>query len=161
MRTTHDSRVSSDDLWSIVSEVWESILGLEARPVDHAFNLEQALTSAVGIHGEWEGLVTFTCPVGAGEDITRAMLGLDAGEPVSGEDVSDALGEIANVIGGQVKALCSGENQLGLPVVGSGMAMPHAKACCRAGVEWAGHVARVAVWRAMSDAAGSGEGEAR
>jgi chemotaxis protein CheX len=161
VRTTNAGQVSAEELWSIVSEVWESILGQEARRVEHAFGLEEALTGAVGISGAWEGLVTFTCPRHAAEDITRAMLALAPDDPLTHDDVTDALGEGANVIGGQVKALCDGANQLGLPVVGTGMALPHAQACCRVGVEWAGHAARVGVWRSTARANGSPDGGAR
>lgn len=153
--------VSSDELWSIVGDVWESILGQPARQVDHAFNLDAAMTSAVTITGDWNGVVTFTCPEAAGEAIARAMLALGPEDDASDEDVVDALGEIVNVVGGQVKSLCAGDNHLGLPLVSHGMVLPHAQPCCRIGVEWAGHVARVAVWRSTATAVGSMEGEAR
>lgn len=161
MIATHDTQVTADELWSIVSEVWESILGSQVRAVDRAFNLEESLTSAVAIHGDWEGLVTFTCPPAAAADLTRAMLAMKAHEDVTSEDVQDAVGEIANVVGGQVKRLCAGVNRLGLPQVATGLATPRAQACCRAGVEWAGHVARVVVWRWVAGATGSVDGEAR
>ena len=161
MTTTYDSTVTADDLWSIVSEVWTSILGDEPRRSEHAFDLEGSLTSAVAISGDWDGVVTFTCPPAAATAVARAMLALDDDAEVSGEDVTDALGEVANVVGGQVKALCAGDNRLGLPVVGHGMALPHAQPCCRMGMEWAGHVARIAVWRSTAPAVGTADGGGR
>jgi chemotaxis protein CheX len=161
MSTVGEVVVSADELWSIVTEVWESILGSGVVQADHAFGLDAALTAAVSIHGDWDGLVTFTCPEPAARDIARVMLDLDAEAALSEDDVEDALGEIANVVGGQVKSLCAGENRLGLPDVRRGMVLPRAKPCCRVGVEWAGHVARVAVWRSTATAVGSVDGEAR
>ncbi|KQX64561.1 chemotaxis protein CheX [Angustibacter sp. Root456] len=161
MSTAEGVLVSSDELWSIVGEVWESILDHSAMRVDHAFNLDEAMTSAVTISGDWNGVVTFTCPRTAGVAIARAMLALGPEDDVSDEDVVDALGEIANVVGGQVKALCAGDNHLGLPLVSHGMVLPHAQPCCRIGVEWARHVARVAVWRSTASAVDSVDGGAR
>jgi chemotaxis protein CheX len=161
MSTLQDVHVTGDVLWSIVAEVWESILEQPAARADHAFNLDDALTAAVTISGDWDGVVTFTCPQPAAVAIARAMLALGPDDEVSDEDVADALGEVVNVVGGQVKSLCPGDNHLGLPLVSHGMVLPHAQPCCRTGVEWAGHVARVAVWRSTATAVGSGEGEAR
>lgn len=161
MTTVQDVHVSGSDLWSIVTEVWESILGQPVAQVDHAFNLDEALTSAVTISGDWDGVVTFTCPQAAAAAIARAMLALGPDDDLTDEDVVDALGEVVNVVGGQVKSLCAGENHLGLPLVSHGMVLPHAQPCCRIGVEWAGHVARVAVWRSTATAVDSVDGEAR
>jgi chemotaxis protein CheX len=158
--TTRDAHVTADELWSIVQEVWESLLGHDAQRAEHAFNLERSLTGVVAISGDWDGVVSFTCPEAAAREITRTMHALDGGAGVSSEDVVDALGEIANVIGGQVKSLLVGENRLGLPQVAAGMPSPQAQACCRVGVEWAGHAARVTVWRSTG-VAGRGDGEGR
>ncbi|MCM3661933.1 chemotaxis protein CheX [Georgenia satyanarayanai] len=49
--------------------------------------------------------------------IARALLAMGPAEPVAVEDVRDALGEIANVIGGNLKGLMTGSNALSLPVV--------------------------------------------
>jgi chemotaxis protein CheX len=46
------------------------------------------------------------------------MLGLDG--PLDDEDVADAVGELANMIGGNIKGLMPGPSVLTLPVVASG-----------------------------------------
>jgi hypothetical protein len=38
---------------------------------------------------------------------------------VDDEDVADALGELANVLGGNIKSVLPGESRLGLPQIGS------------------------------------------
>lgn len=161
MTTAQELAVSSDEVWSIVTEVWESMLGTPVIRADHAFNLDEAFTAAIRIHGDCEGLVTFACPEPAAREIAQVMLALDDGAELSEDDVEDALGEVANVIGGQVKSLCPGDNQLGLPDVTRGMVLPQAKPCCRVGLEWAGHVARIGVWRSTATAVSSVDGEAR
>ena len=49
--------------------------------------------------------------------LTRALLGKGVSEPVADDDVVDALGEIANVLGGNVKALLSEHVGITLPEV--------------------------------------------
>ena len=161
MITTQGPTLTADDLWSIVDELWDSMMGRTAVRVDHAFNVDRALTGVVSIDGDWQGHVTFTCPRPAADDVARALLGLRADEAVSADDVTDALGEVTNIVGGHVKSLCAGNNTLGLPQVHAGLATPQAQVCCRTGLEWSGHVARVGVWRSTTSVVGSGDGEGR
>jgi hypothetical protein len=138
--------VGTDDVWQIVADVWQSLLGQQAAQVEHAFGLDGTLTGSVDVRGDWTGLVTVTLPRRAADAVTRSMLGFDAADEVMDEDVRDAVGELANVIGGNVKALVPRPARLGLPRIVSGLAPTHAQLVCRVGVEWSGQVARVAVW---------------
>lgn len=52
-----------------------------------------------------------------GEHLTRALLAMDESEPVSDVDFADAVGELANVVGGNVKSLVTNPGSLTLPVV--------------------------------------------
>ena len=53
--------------------------------------------------------------------VTDAMLGLDPGDgPRPAEDVADAVGELVNMIGGNVKSLMPGPSTLSLPLVRAG-----------------------------------------
>jgi chemotaxis protein CheX len=145
-----------------VADVWESMLALPAVRADHAFELHGALTASVEVDGDWTGLVAVTLPHSAAVAVTRVMLQLTDSDEVSDEDVADAVGEVVNVVGGNVKALLDGRTVLGLPRVDSEWAAVHAQLVCRTGVEWPGHVARVGVWRlpsATSD--GINEGDRR
>mgnify|MGYP001184926511 CR=1 FL=1 len=54
------------------------------------------------------------------EHTTRALLGMEPEESVAGEDMQDAFGEIANVIGGNLKGLMPEGGTLTLPIVTSG-----------------------------------------
>ncbi len=54
------------------------------------------------------------------EHITRALLGMESEEEVASEDMQDAFGEIANVIGGNLKGLMPEVGTLTLPIVTSG-----------------------------------------
>lgn len=52
-----------------------------------------------------------------GEQLTRALLAMADHEPVSDADFADAVGEIANVVGGNIKSLVTNPGALTLPVV--------------------------------------------
>ncbi len=149
--TTLAAPVSSDAVWQVVAEVWQSVLGLPARRAEHAFSLDDALTASVGLHGPWNGVVTLTCPPAAGEAMARVMLDLAVHDTVTQEDVEDAVGEVANVVGGNIKALLAGADRLGLPQVGTGWVPSRSQPLCRTGVAWGTQVARVGVWRLVGD----------
>jgi chemotaxis protein CheX len=61
--------------------------------------------------------VQLTADAGTAGDLTRAILRMDAAEPVAAADVGDAFGEIANVFGGNIKALLPEHVGLTLPEV--------------------------------------------
>ena len=52
-----------------------------------------------------------------GEQLTRALLAMDESESVSDADFADAVGELANVVGGNIKSLVTNPGSLTLPVV--------------------------------------------
>lgn len=52
-----------------------------------------------------------------GEHLTRALLAMGEDESVADADFADAVGELANVVGGNVKSLVTNPGTLTLPVV--------------------------------------------
>lgn len=64
-----------------------------------------SITSMVGLVGTYTGILSIHCPQSLAMKITSNMLGMDVDEV--GEDVNDALGEIANMLGGHVKMVLS------------------------------------------------------
>src|SRR5215213_1891269 len=69
--------------------------------------------------GPWNGTVVLTCGRSTAEELSRSLLKEHAPPVLDAEDVEDALGELANVVGGNVKAVLPGPSVLGLPEVGS------------------------------------------
>jgi chemotaxis protein CheX len=63
------------------------------------------VTSMVGLAGTYTGLVSVHCPLTLSTRIASNMLGME----VSGicDDVNDAMGEIANMLGGDIKHMLS------------------------------------------------------
>jgi chemotaxis protein CheX len=80
-----------------------------------------SITSMVGMAGTYSGILSIHCPQALALTITSNMLGMDVEE--IGEDVNDALGEIANMLGGHVKQVLSKgglDLNLSIPTVISG-----------------------------------------
>ncbi|HET6419096.1 MAG TPA: chemotaxis protein CheX [Geobacteraceae bacterium] len=83
--------------------------------VDDSFPLREpvtkfscSITGMVGLVGTYSGVLSIHCPRPLALKITSNMLGMEVEEAGEAEeDVNDALGEIANMLGGQVKMVLS------------------------------------------------------
>ena len=113
--------LSDDDLFTLTETIWSSVLGLELSRADEVDGKigERAMTSAVQITGDWEGAVTVTCSAALAGHLAAAMFACTP-EELSDDEVRDAMGEIANMTGGNVKGMLPGTNTLALPTVVEG-----------------------------------------
>ncbi|MEP7765815.1 chemotaxis protein CheX [Sanguibacter sp. 25GB23B1] len=79
--------------------------------------------------------------------LTRALLVMDADEVVGPEDLVDAFGEIANVVGGNVKSLLAAHAVLSLPTVaGEAPTMAEHQFLQQIPLDWRGHTLVVSLW---------------
>ena len=76
--------------------------------------------TAITISGGWQALVLMQFSDVAATQVAHRMLGMGPDEQPVAEDLSDSLGELVNVIGGNVKSLMPGPSQLSLPLVAQG-----------------------------------------
>jgi chemotaxis protein CheX len=111
----------TQEVAEIVSSVWQSLdLEIELIPEPNPLSRSHwELTGCIQITGAWKGALTATCGQTLGRSLAAAMLGMPIDE-VSDADVNDALGEIVNMLGGNVKALLPPPCQLSLPSVTNG-----------------------------------------
>jgi chemotaxis protein CheX len=138
----------ADDVWHVVEGVWESLLGTWPAPAAPVAPGPDWLTAVVTVDGDWSGAVSFSCPPRTALHVSRAMLDLTSEEPdPDREDVEDAVREVVNVLGGNVKALVPGGRSLGLPAL-TRTPDVDGQLVDELHVGWPGHVARVGVWRA-------------
>jgi len=79
--------------------------------------LADPLEAWVDLTGSWTGRVALNTERATAHDLSRALLGMAPDEPVDDGDVMDAFGEVANVVGGNVKSLLTEVGDLGLPQV--------------------------------------------
>lgn len=113
----NDILLELDDLITITQDVWSSFLDLEltAVPVDSAPLSGDVLTATVRISGAWEGSVRLECmPDHAVAAAAEMFAGAGAGV---GAEALDALGELANVVSGNVKSLLPAPSVLSIPTV--------------------------------------------
>ena len=109
----------------IVATVWEGMLDIPVMPDSPtlAFGQEAApehtFAGVVQIAGAWGGAVAVQCSGPLATRAAQRMFGLDA-DAVTTADLQDALGELTNMTGGNVKALLPEPCSLGLPVVVEG-----------------------------------------
>ncbi|HJQ05001.1 MAG TPA: chemotaxis protein CheX [Nocardioides sp.] len=117
-----------DDLLWVADEVWQALLGeeevLAPRPVPPGtpFDAPGTWSAAVSVSGGWQGTVTVELSADVAAALTAQMLALPAGEDAADADVADAVGELVNMIGGNVKSLMPGPSVLSLPMVAAGRA---------------------------------------
>jgi chemotaxis protein CheX len=122
---------------AIANEAWTALVGEDELLVPVASDLPADTVSAwVAVVGPWTGSVVLTAGRQTAADLTRALLGEAAPELLDHEDVADAFGEIANVVGGNVKAALPGPSTLGLPQVGEAPAVRNPEDVCRLQVLW-------------------------
>ncbi len=124
---------------SIANEAWLALVGEDEVLVPLPGELPADVVSAwVDVVGPWTGSVVLTTARQTAAELTRALLGDAAPELLDHEDVADAFGEIANVVGSNVKAALPGVSTLGLPEVGQAPAVRDPGDVCRLGVLWRG-----------------------
>lgn len=109
--------VSVEDVVSVTQEVWSALLGLDLDPDGTSAVPSPSITGCVQITGEWEGAVLLSCSEAFARTATEAMFMTDE---VTDDDIIDAVGELTNMVGGNVKSLLPGPSQLSVPSVASG-----------------------------------------
>jgi CheY-specific phosphatase CheX len=119
-RTPVISQVTADMVAQIVESVFVTMMNLEVYPseIPWAPSHDQ-LTSVVHLSGDWNGALVFECNRWQACRFAGHFLSTDPPDAVN-EDVRDVLGELANMIGGNMKcAVASGLN-LSMPSVTDG-----------------------------------------
>ncbi len=118
-------QVDESMLFELTEQVWSSMLGLNlVMGNGHPPPGERTrqLVGCVVISGSWEGAVSIECPLSVAKRAAGIMFGTDPAD-ASDDEVRDALGELANMIGGGVKSLLPSPSQLSLPTVAEGEAL--------------------------------------
>jgi chemotaxis protein CheX len=144
-------RVLPEDVQAICAEVWVSFLGApDDDPLPRADAPVPAGTAvvcaSVSIAGPCPAVVSLELPSEVAAAATRRMLGAAEDEDVTGEDVADAVGELVNMVGGNVKSLLPSGSTLSLPQVVEGPLLALAGVeTCAVDLSWGGRPLRVRV----------------
>ncbi|HJV66726.1 MAG TPA: chemotaxis protein CheX [Geomonas sp.] len=106
-------RLTEEEVRSKIAEITKGVFSTmvmmdvaDQKPLTEAVvTFHETLTSMVGLAGSHSGLLAIHCPKALALKVTSNMLGMEVTD--IGEDVNDAMGEIANMIGGDVKHIFS------------------------------------------------------
>lgn len=111
--------VTEGDLTEMAEQVWVSYLDPEGVSplVPHGDTKQVSeVHSTVSITGSWHGHLVYASSREAAKKAAAAFLAMEP-EEVGQEDISDVLGELANIVGGNVKAMLPPGCFLSLPTV--------------------------------------------
>ena len=138
------------DFAEMVESVFAGMLGFDVvrTHTDGAPEPGDRFIGTVHISGAWQGSVVVECPEQFGRMVAAAMFGSDV-DAVEDEELVDVIGELANMTGGNVKALLAGDTQLSLPTVVRGadfrVIVPGTHLSRSLAYECSGHVFQVRV----------------
>jgi chemotaxis protein CheX len=140
---------TDEDLLSITEQVWASYLDPEGVspliPLPPG-DLPRDISASVSVTGAWKGHIVVACSTPGAKNAAGALLGIDLAD-VTPEDITDAVGELVNIIGGNVKGLMPEPSALSLPVVviNGQSGWPSAVEVCHLDGEWLGEPMAVRV----------------
>ncbi|HEY3736433.1 MAG TPA: chemotaxis protein CheX [Jatrophihabitans sp.] len=157
MTTTSDVYVpSAQDLTAIAELVWASYVDGDIVVDESGPILDSAFIATVAIGGEWNGHVLIGTNSVAARRIAAQMFAMEDDE-VSDAEIGDALGEMANIVGGNVKALMPEPSVLSLPQVAletRAIYMPGAVQKTQVDLRWEGAPVHISVWEGQTSNGG-------
>jgi chemotaxis protein CheX len=114
------TEVSVELLAQIVESVFLTMMNIEVSTGDAPWNHgADRLTSFVHLTGDWNGAVLLECSPLQACQFAGRMLSMDPPGIVD-DDVRDVLGELANMIGGNMKCGMAAGVRLSMPTVMEG-----------------------------------------
>jgi chemotaxis protein CheX len=146
---------SADDLEVITREVWTSFLdgdpaGLLVSGDEPA---GERVTGCVHLSGAYTGSIMLSCSAHAARDAAAALFSMQPGD-VTQNEIIDAIGELANMVGGNVKSMLPGPSALSLPAVVHGqVAVPGAQVVREVYLTWRNEPLAVSLWQQAAQAA--------
>ena len=107
------------EISQLMQAIWEDFLklGITVNPAGPPPGGEGLnLTSCLHITGAWEGVVALRCSQALSEKIAGTMFGVEPREATE-EQIVDAVGELTNITGGNLKALMTPPCRISLPII--------------------------------------------
>jgi chemotaxis protein CheX len=146
-----DLPVTAEQVAEIAGQVWDSFLGLplvEAGSADAPTGM--VMTGLVAITGAWQGSVVLRCSYEHAVVAAEAMFAAEPGS-LDESEIADALGELTNMVGGNIKSLLPEPSALSIPSVTCGndahVFVPAARPVLQVGLSCAEAPVQVTVWQ--------------
>ncbi len=114
--------IAEDDVRQIAESIWSAVVGLDLQPVDAGVLRDRAGSTFAGcvhITGAWRGVVALHCSERLARTVAGVLFDMDPVD-ASLRETQDAVGELVNMAGGNLKALLPEPSQLSLPTVAEG-----------------------------------------
>jgi chemotaxis protein CheX len=115
-------QLQETDITQIVTTIWQSVLGVDCvQSADFPQTSAGCLATCVQITGAWQGAVILSCPEAFAARAATVMFDTPV-EDRKLTDMQDAIAELTNMIGGNLKGLLPVTDacQLSLPAVIAG-----------------------------------------
>ena len=108
------------EIEDIVKTIWSTLVDvpIQRGSGDSAGDDSTTVTGIVNIDGAWHGAVLVRCPLVLASLVTAAMFQGDNAPTL--DEVRDALGELTNMVAGNVKSLLPAPSVISLPTVAFG-----------------------------------------
>lgn len=110
--------IGNDGLRMLADDMWGALLTRVPEPAPDVAFPYYTIASHIELVGDWYGCCQVETSVDGAAAIAASMLDLAIAD-VNLVDLQDALGEVANILGGSVKACIEGSTSLSLPVIGA------------------------------------------
>lgn len=133
MPTESTIEIHLPELAQIVEYVFRTMVCLEVSESDQSwFPSEDRLTATIHLAGDWPGVLALECGHKQACAFAARFLSMEKSDTVD-DVVRDVLGEMANMIGGNLKCVLAGGLRLSMPSVVDGS--DHNLRVCRAGIK--------------------------
>ncbi len=142
---------SSMELGEIVEQVWTSFLTGEIVTTpgeDPTAARDQQMVASVSISGDWTGHLMIVTGNYTAQLIAGDMFQMEP-DTIATAEVADALGELANMVGGSVKGMIGVAATLSLPLVvldASALVNPDARKLVCVLAHWDGRPVEISLW---------------
>ncbi len=114
--------IDGPTLWQLTEQACDGMLGLPIALSDDAQNsFDFALSAQIKITGDAKALLSLHSEASFARHLAATMYMADA-DGLAEDEIHDALGELVNILAGNIKGMVPGETFLSLPCVGQSMA---------------------------------------
>lgn len=113
------SEIGQSEITEIVRTIWEAVFNWDLEEAQGTFLPTSARTGFIQVAGVWKGAIVCIASERLVRKISAHMFALEERD-LTVELLHDALGELTNMIGGNLKALLPGPSFLCLPAVVEG-----------------------------------------
>ena len=108
------------DIVQIAESIWETLFTVPLAPAPEGAPLPDAdvMTGCIHIDGAWNGAVMLQLPRSLAEQLSAQLF--QSGVATTSEELHDTVGELTNMLAGNIKALLPEPSRISLPTVAHG-----------------------------------------